>query len=100
MREFFGGRLIRVLAPTALAAAGSAVLTSSAWAGADDGGSKAFYMVPDPGSYAGAPATAAQPRYAAPQRDEVGPTATFNDKAYESYRTPPRHYGRYHIPTN
>ncbi len=98
MKEFFKRPAIRVLAPVVLALASSAALTGAAWAGADDGGNKAFFGIPGPG-----PSAASQPQYTAPQpRYGEGPTATFNDSAYESYRTQPQpsHHGRHHNRTN
>ncbi len=91
---------LHVAAVAAMAAVG---LAGSAWAGADDGGSKAFYMSPGPGAYSGAPAaeTAPQPyqQSAFPGQDSAA-TATMNSGAYESYTlqpTEPAQRVRHHV---
>lgn len=77
--------------------AGVASLSSAAFAGADDGGSKAFFDLNAPGSAYAAPsettpAQAVQP----PVIDEGYRAAAGQD--FEGYRTPPLHHRRYWIP--
>jgi hypothetical protein len=82
----------------ALGLASAAGLTGTAWAGADDGGTKAFYDVPGPGAYVlGSPASAPQP--AAPAWQGNGYSATVNGNLYDSYRAMTYHHrDRYRIP--
>lgn len=77
--------------------AGVASISTAALAGADDGGSKAFFDLNTPGSAYMAPNATAPAQAVQPPVVDEGYRAAVGQE-YEGYRTPPRHHGRYWIP--
>lgn len=80
-----------------LGLASVASVSSSALAGADDGGSKAFFDLNTRGSAYMAPSEAQTPPEAQTVPSGDGYRATAGQD-YETYRARPSHHGRYRIP--
>ena len=85
-----------IAAPLMMGLGAVVVMASAAWAGADDGGSKAFYTTPGPGAAytQQAPATSSGATRSFGQDDRA--TARVNDESFEGYRSVPRHH-RVHV---
>ncbi len=82
----------RTMASLALGVAGVLALSGAAWAGADDGGTKAFYAAPGPGLYVQGPAPGAAAEPAQSDNPSIGgtpATATMENGAYQGYRDQP-----------